>query len=78
MLSPKNSHSLILIFWPVTAPEQPRSNSMRKYSGIFPVAAAVFLIGRGAPGLVSLPLARRQIIRQAVTETIPCGSPGRG
>jgi hypothetical protein len=51
MLSPKNSRSLILIFWPVTAPEQPRSNSMRKYSGIFPVGAAIFLICRGALGL---------------------------
>ena len=51
MLSPKNSRSLILIFWPVTAPEQPRSNSMRKYRGIFPVVAAIFLIYRGALGM---------------------------
>ena len=44
MLSPKISRGLILIFWPVTAPEQPWSNSIRKYSGIFPVVAAIFLI----------------------------------
>jgi hypothetical protein len=44
MLSPIFSRGLTLIFWPVTAPEQPRSISMRKYSGIFPVVAAIFLI----------------------------------